>query len=466
MTQSILFDADLIGRHNLTGPRYTSYPTAPQFHERFDEAAYRRFAQLSNENGQEGAPDKPLSLYFHLPFCATICYYCACNKIVTRDHTRAAPYLERLFREIEIQGELFDRDRPVAQLHWGGGTPTFLDHEQMQALMAQTARHFSLKADDSGEYSIEIDPRCVEPDTIALLRQVGFNRMSIGVQDFEPAVQKAVNRVQSEDETRQAIEAARREGFKSVSLDLIYGLPHQSVASFERTLDKVLDIDPDRLSVYNYAHLPHLFKPQRRIDADALPSPADKLEILQLIIHKLIDAGYLFIGMDHFAKPGDELAHAQREGSLHRNFQGYSTHGECDLVAMGVTAISKIAASFSQNVRGTEEYFKLIDAGRLPVLRGLELDDDDLLRRAVITELMCHFRLDFAAIDARFGIRFVDYFADTLETLKPMAADGLLTLTDKAIEVTPAGRLLVRNICMAFDRYLERKPEQRFSKVI
>lgn len=462
MTQSIVFEPELIRRYDLSGPRYTSYPTAPHFHEGFGADDYCRFARQSNE--AEG--ERPLSLYVHLPFCATVCYYCACNKVVTRDHSRAAPYLALLERELELQGALFDRARPVTQLHWGGGTPTFLSADEMRALMAATARHFSLADDDSGEYSIEIDPRCVDGDTIALLRELGFNRLSLGVQDFEPRVQKAVNRIQSEAETKAVVDAARREGFASVSVDLIYGLPFQTVGSFERTIDKILAIDPDRLSVYNYAHLPHMFKPQRRIAEADLPSAAEKLDILQLIINKLIAAGYVFIGMDHFAKPGDELARAQRHGSLHRNFQGYSTHGECDLVAMGITAISKIDDAYAQNARSMDDYAKAIGSGRLSVFRGIAFDADDKLRRAVITELMCHFELDFAAIGARFGINFRDYFGSSLTALEPMAGDGLLEITGDTLKVTPAGRLLVRNICMAFDRYIAEKSEQRFSKVI
>ena len=463
MTQTIVFDSDLIGRYNLAGPRYTSYPTAVEFDDGFGEDNFRRLAEQSNRNGE--AP--PISLYFHLPFCDTVCYYCACSKVVTRDHGRAAPYLKDLGRELALKGALFDRARPVKQLHWGGGTPTFLSHGEMRALMAETARHFTLLDGDEGEYSIEIDPRGVDAATIALLREIGFNRLSLGVQDFEPRVQKAVNRIQGEDETRAVIDAARAEGFRSVSIDLIYGLPHQDGASFERTLARIIDIDPDRLSVFNYAHLPHLFKPQRRIDEADLPSPAEKLEILQLIIQKLVAAGYVFIGMDHFAKPEDELALAQSQGTLHRNFQGYSTHGDCDLVGLGITAISKVGDGYAQNLRTLDDYAVALDEGRIPVHRGIELDFEDRVRRAVITELICHFRLDFATLEHAHGIDFRDFFGREMSRIEAMARDGLVDLTPDGITVRPAGRLLVRNICMTFDRY--HRPaaaEPRFSKVI
>jgi len=463
MQQTLTFDAELIRRYDKAGPRYTSYPTAVQFHEGFGDADYRRHAAASNH----GPHVRPLSLYFHLPFCDTVCFYCACNKIITKNRKRTGPYLQRLHREIELQGALFDRSRPVDQLHWGGGTPTFLNPDEMRELMHKTARHFTLRDDDSGEYSIEIDPREANPETIALLRDLGFNRMSMGVQDFDPAVQRAVNRIQSEQETFAVLEAARERKFRSVSVDLIYGLPLQSVASFARTLDKIIDAAPDRISVFNYAHLPELFKTQRQIDAGQLPSPAEKLDILALTIDKLTAAGYVYIGMDHFARPDDELAVAQREGTLYRNFQGYSTHADCDLVAMGITAIGMIGPIYAQNVKTMDEYNALIDQDRLPILRGVELGADDLLRRDVITRLICDFELEFAAVEARHGIRFRDYFATELEDLVQMERDGLLELGEHALRVLPAGRLLIRNVCMVFDAYLRRQRErQRFSRVI
>ena len=460
MDQSIVFDPDLIKRYDKSGPRYTSYPTAVQFHEGFGEADYARIARETNLSG------RPLSLYFHLPFCDTVCFYCACNKIATKDRSKAQPYLDRVYRELALQAALFDRSRPVDQLHWGGGTPTFISHAQMQALMDKTREYFNLRDDDSGEYSIEIDPREVGPDTIALLRRLGFNRMSLGVQDFEPAVQKAVNRIQTEEQTFTVLDEARRCGFKSISIDLIYGLPLQTVASFADTLDKILAVAPDRLSVFNYAHLPEMFKPQRRIDAGQLPPPTEKLEILRMTIERLTGAGYVYIGMDHFAKPDDELAVAQRNGQLYRNFQGYSTHADCDLLGFGVTSIAKVGNSYSQNVRTVEEYEQRIDAGRLPVYRGIELSADDVLRRDVITRLICNFELDKTAIEAEYDITFDDYFAVELADLGQLADDGLIVVDDRRIRVQPKGRMLIRNVCMVFDKYLRGSQARRFSKVI
>jgi len=456
------FNLDLIQRYDKAGPRYTSYPTAVQFHDGFAEAQYRQYAQLSNEQNPAG----PLSLYFHIPFCDTVCFYCGCNKVVTKDRNKATPYLQHVYREIEMQAELFNADRRVDQLHWGGGTPTFISHEQMTELMQTTRRFFNLHNDDSGEYSIEIDPREASSDTIALLRDIGFNRLSLGVQDFDEHVQKAVNRIQSESETMEVIDAARREGFKSISLDLIYGLPKQSVESFSVTLDKIIDASPDRLSVFNYAHLPEMFKPQRRINVDELPSSAQKLDILQYIIKRLDDAGYVYIGMDHFAKPDDELVSAQRQGSLYRNFQGYSTHADCDLVAMGITGLGQVSHSYSQNVKTLDEYYSLIDAGHLPVYRGVALSDDDRLRRHVINRLMCDFSLDWQSVASEYNIVPKDYFTGEWQALKAMHDDGLLHHADDKLAVTPAGRLLIRNICMVFDKYLQDCNERRFSKVI
>lgn len=465
MQQHLEFDPELIRRYDRAGPRYTSYPTANQFHSGFDEEQYRRCAIASNAVGG------PLSLYFHLPFCATVCYYCACNKVITKNRQRAEPYLQSMYRELQMQAALFDRSRPVDQLHWGGGTPTFLSHEQMADLMAHTASAFQLRGDDRGEYSIEIDPRTVHADTIALLRALGFNRMSIGVQDFDPEVQRAVNRVQSEKQTFAAMDAARRQGFRSVSVDLIYGLPLQRVSSFERTLDTLLRAQPDRISVFNYAHLPEVFKTQRQIDAAQLPAPAVKLRILQATVERLEAAGYVYIGMDHFARPDDDLAKAQRQGTLHRNFQGYSTHADCDLVAFGITGIGNVADSYSQNVRTLEEYSRLIDAGRLPVQRGYLLDADDRVRREVITRLVCDHELDAPSIESKYGIRFANYFADELTQLRAMAADGLVCLQEQGTEVqrvtvTAPGRLLSRSVAMAFDRHLREAPAGFFSKVI
>ncbi|MHB8621790.1 MAG: oxygen-independent coproporphyrinogen III oxidase [Sulfuricaulis sp.] len=455
------FDSDLIRRYDKSGPRYTSYPTAVQFHTGFTEADYRACALRTNE-----VSPRPLSLYLHLPFCDTVCFYCACNKVVTKLRERASPYLARLRREIAMQAELFDRTRTVEQLHWGGGTPTFISHDEIEELMGVTRTHFRLRDDDQGEYSIEVDPREVRPETLTLLRKLGFNRLSMGVQDFDPVVQQAVNRIQSEAETFSVLTQARALGFRSISMDLIYGLPHQTVASFGRTLDKIVQAGPDRLSVFNYAHLPDIFKPQRRIHAQDLPSSQEKLNILQLTIELLTQAGYVYIGMDHFARPDDELAVAQRHGTLYRNFQGYSTHAECDLVGMGVTAIGMVGDCYSQNQRTLEDYYAVLDAGHLPVRRGITLGADDKLRRSVITQLMCHFSLDLSALECTHGIRLADYFTTEWADLQVMQQDGLLELDAKSICVRPAGKLLIRNICMVFDRYLRATADQRYSKVI
>jgi oxygen-independent coproporphyrinogen-3 oxidase len=463
MYKAPIFDQDLISRYDKSGPRYTSYPTAVQFHPGYRCEQHKEIARDTNEDPIPG----PLSLYFHLPFCSTVCFYCACNKIITKNRAHAAPYLRNLHKEIALQGGLFDRDRKVEQLHWGGGTPTFISHSQMQDLMRETAKHFTLPDDDSGEFAIELDPREVSGDTMPLLRSLGFNRVSLGVQDFEPAVQQAVNRIQSEEMTLSVIDGARREGFKSISVDLIYGLPKQTVESFERTLRKILALDVDRLSVFNYAHMPDRFNTQKQIKESDLPSPAEKLRILRDIIEILTRAGYVYIGMDHFAKPGDELAVAQRNGTLTRNFQGYSTHGNCDIIGMGITAISKIGNCYTQNVNNLEDYDKSLNAGRIPVYRGIKLDRDDLLRRDVIMQLICHFELDFDAIENRHHVDCNDYFENELHTLRVMEADGLLDMNAQRIIVSPKGRLLIRNICMVFDKYLRQTQcEQIFSRVI
>jgi oxygen-independent coproporphyrinogen-3 oxidase len=457
----LVFDPQLLRRFDINGPRYTSYPTADRFVEAFDAEAYKQWL------GKRalGGVSKPLSLYFHIPFCNTICYYCACNKIITKDRSRSAKYLNYLEKEIELQAAALDGGRQVLQLHLGGGTPTFLAHDEMRALMAAVKRHFTLLP--NGEYSIEVDPRKVDFETVALLAELGFNRMSVGVQDFNPEVQQAVNRVQSMDETRLVMEAARATGFKSVSMDLIYGLPKQNVISFNRTLEQVLELSPDRISLYSYAHLPGLFKPQRRIDAQQLPSADTKLQILQLAIRRLTEAGYVYIGMDHFAKPDDELTIAQRQGRLHRNFQGYSTYAECDLMAFGVSAIGKVGPTYAQNVKSIEEYYDALDQDRLPVLRGIELTPDDLLRRAVIQALMCHFEVSIESIEIAHLVNFREVFAAELDDLRAMQAAGLVQVTEKWISVQPAGRLLVRAIAMVFDRYLRADRERaRYSKVI
>lgn len=451
-------DIDLIRRLDRNGPRYTSYPTADRFVKTFTAGDYRAWAQKRDAAN-------PLSIYVHLPFCNTVCYYCACNKVITKDKAKAGEYLGYLFREIEMQGEILGKSSAVEQLHWGGGTPTFLSDDEVRALMGKIGEHFRLI--DNGEYSIEIDPRKVNDATIALLANIGFNRISLGVQDFDPEVQLAVNRIQSEEETLRVIHAARNEGFKSISIDLIYGLPKQSVQGFLKTLEKVIEAAPDRISIYNYAHLPHVFKPQRRIDEKDLPLPGEKLEILSQTTRLLTAAGFVYIGMDHFAKPADELAIAQSRGKLHRNFQGYSTHADCDLVALGVSAIGKIGPTYSQNFRSLEEYYAHLDAGELPIMRGLILSEDDLLRRDIIQALMCHFSLHKPDIERKFAIRFDEYFKTELAVLSDYENEGLILLDADSVKISAKGRLLIRNICMVFDRYLAFDENQvKYSKVI
>ncbi|EKY05788.1 coproporphyrinogen dehydrogenase [Neisseria sp. oral taxon 020 str. F0370] len=455
------FDRNLIASLPASGPRYTSYPTADRFHKDFGENEYIETLALRSA----GALNKPLSLYIHIPFCDTICYYCGCNKIITKDKTRADEYLGYLEREMELLAPHLGGKNPLAQLHFGGGTPTFLSDGQLDRVFAMIRRHFNLLPD--GEYSIEIDPRKVSRETVHHLGRLGFNRMSVGIQDFDPKGQQAVNRIQSVEETRTVIEAAREADFKSVSVDLIYGLPHQSLASIKPTLDTVLSLDPDRLALYHYAHLPHIFKPQRRIDTDAVPSSEEKLDILQYAVERLSDAGYVFIGMDHFAKPDDELSVALREGFLQRNFQGYSTYADCDLVAIGVSAIGKIGCTYEQNERNITDYYAALDARRLPVMRGYRLTRDDILRRNIIQDLMCRFALDFRVYQDTFAIPFSQYFADELADLEQMERLGLVKLKTNGLTVTPKGRFLIRNIAMVFDYHLRhRETTAQYSQTV
>ncbi len=455
------FDPGLIRKYDGFGPRYTSYPTADRFTDAFGS---ERFVDALIARGGQ-ATAQPLSLYVHLPFCDTVCFYCACNKVTTRDHGRSAKYIRYLAREIGITANLIDAASPVTQLHWGGGTPTFLSREEMTQLMRVLRDHFSFAPD--AECSIEIDPRKVDADTVALLAELGFNRMSVGIQDFDPDVQKAVNRIQSEAETLTVLDAARAQGFRSLNVDLIYGLPRQTLRGFEVTLEKALRAAPDRVALYSYAHVPHLFKPQRRISEAELPSPDVKLAILERAIEKLTGAGYVYIGMDHFAKPDDELAVAQREGRLHRNFQGYSTQADCDLLAFGISAIGKIGTTYSQNVRTLDDYYSRLDAGTLPCFRGWQLSSDDLLRRDVIQALMCQFEVSIPRIEKLYDITFCDYFAKELDSLRPLVGDGLVELETDSITVTARGRLLVRSVAMVFDRHLrEQRERARYSRVI
>ncbi|WP_256830649.1 oxygen-independent coproporphyrinogen III oxidase [Pseudomonas sp. Pse1] len=460
MLDTIRWDTDLIRRYDLAGPRYTSYPTAVQFHSQVGSFDLLHALRDSRK------AQRPLSLYVHLPFCANICYYCACNKVITKDRGRALPYLQRLEQEIQLIACHLDPGQTVEQLHLGGGTPTFLSHDELRQLMAQLRKHFNLLEGDSGDYGIEIDPREADWSTMGLLRELGFNRVSIGLQDLDPAVQRAVNRLQSLDETRAVIDAARTLQFRSINIDLIYGLPKQTAENFARTVEEVISLQPDRLSVFNYAHLPERFMPQRRINSQDLPSPAEKLQMLQRTIEQLTAAGYRYIGMDHFALPDDDLAIAQEESTLQRNFQGYTTHGHCDLIGLGVSAISQIGDLYCQNSSDLTEYQNALASSQLGTSRGLICNQDDRIRREVIQQLICNFRLDFAHIEHRFNLDFRGYFAELWPQLMAMADDGLISLDSQRIEVLPAGRLLVRSVCMVFDAYLEQQNRQRFSRVI
>jgi len=463
MEQLVRFNTELIKRYDIAGPRYTSYPTAVQFMEGFDAEAYMRHTTASNN---ELIP-KPLSLYVHLPFCHSLCYYCGCMKKVTRHEQQGARYLELLQREVEMQGQLFDHDREVIQLHFGGGTPTYHDDKQLQTLVAQLGRHFSLSEDDSREFSIEVDPRTISHDRLAHLAHMGFNRISLGVQDIDPRVQKAVNRIQDPQATLDMIEQSRKLGFNSVSVDLIYGLPLQTVESFSRTIDTIVAARPDRLAVYNYAHLPHIFRAQRMIDAKDIPSPETKLKLMELTIDRLTALGYVYIGMDHFALPDDELTIAQREGGLQRNFQGYSTRRECDLVGLGVSAIGKVGDCYAQNLKDIPSWQSVVADGKLPIWRGISLTTEDRLRRSVIEAIMCHGEVKFEQFEANFAIDFHDHFALELSQLQQLEADGLIEMGNDEFTATPEGRLLLRAIAMIFDEYLQTsQSEPKFSRVI
>ncbi|MFM9271166.1 oxygen-independent coproporphyrinogen III oxidase [Halomonas elongata] len=461
MPHDLLFDRRLVEKYDRPGPRYTSYPTAPQFSEVFAEDDYRAAAARSNR----AASPKPLSAYVHIPFCKSLCYYCACNKIITHNTQRAAEYLGWLIREIEVQGALFDDERRMTQLHLGGGTPTYLSHAQLGALLTALDNAFHFAPEGEREFSIEVDPRTVTPEQVSALRGLGFNRLSLGVQDFDIEVQRAVNRVQGEEQVAALMAAAREAGFDSLSVDLIYGLPRQTRSSFDATLAKLIALRPDRIAAYSYAHLPEHFKAQRLIRPADMPPPERKLELLELTIERLCGAGYDYIGMDHFALPGDELCQARQNGTLQRNFQGYSTHADGDLVGLGITAIGRIGDTYSQNVKDIAQYRQRLEDGRLPVKRGYCLNDDDRLRGDVIHGLMCQGLVDIPSLEARHGIDFGDYFAEALERLVEPAADGLIELRDDALTVLPAGRLMMRNLAMAFDAYLE-GGQQRFSRTI
>lgn len=444
-------DHGLIERFGGRGPRYTSYPTADRFTPGFDPALYTQ--ALLERAGRRNAP---LGLYLHIPFCRSICYYCGCNKIGTKHQGKSAEYIEALAREVELVTLLTGRGQRISHLHFGGGTPTFMLDEEFARVFDTIGKHFEFAPD--GEYSIEIDPRTVTPGRLLTLRALGLNRVSLGIQDFDPVVQRAVNRVQSYEDTRALIDAARDAGFHSINVDLIYGLPKQTVEGFERTLSLTVDAAPDRVALYHYAHLPQLFKPQRRIHEEDLPSAETRSRLFDMAVAKFRAAGYVYLGLDHFARVDDELAVAQREGRLHRNFQGYCSHDAGDLIALGVSSISSVGSVYAQNEKSLSAYYARIAQGELPIIRGLNLGFDDFLRRDVIQSLMCSFRIWWPEIEARHGIVAGQYFADAIAELAPMHEAGAIRIHERGIDVLPRGRLLVRAVAMAFDRYLKHAP--------
>jgi oxygen-independent coproporphyrinogen-3 oxidase len=462
MDNKIVFNKNLIRRYDTLGPRYTSYPTAVQFTTDFGLEDYLGGVNHSNED----PIPSPLSLYLHIPFCDTICYYCGCSKVITKDKSKATPYIKLLKQEIRLQGALFADDRRVSQIHWGGGTPTFLSDKEIYEIIECIRENFNVPANHEIEFGIEVDPRTVDRERLKNLSNLGFNRISFGVQDFDDQVQKSVNRIQSTEQIKQHIHNAREFDFQSINIDLMYGLPNQTTDSFSKTLDTTIELAPNRIAIYNYAHLPDMFKPQRRINEEELPSAEEKLNILQLSINKLQSAGYVYIGMDHFAKESDSLVKAQQNGSLHRNFQGYSTHADCDMIAMGITAISRIGDNYSQNVRTIDEYETYLEQNKIPVFRGIELEADDVLRREVINQLMCNNQLDITKLEKKWKINFKSYFKSSLDNLQKMADDNLIKIENTKLVITNNGRLLARSICMQFDRYLEQKNDSRFSKII
>jgi oxygen-independent coproporphyrinogen-3 oxidase len=455
--------ADLLTRFDVPGPRYTSYPTADRFIDTFKESDY--IDALEKNRAQLGQAALPLSLYVHIPFCESLCYYCACNKIITRHHERSAPMLQYITREVELQLPHLGQNKRVSQLHLGGGTPTFFNDEELAELVQMLRARFEFMPE--GEYSIEIDPRTVDAKRLAAIKELGFNRISLGVQDFDPAVQKAVHRTQPYERVAKLIGHARRIGFDSINMDLIYGLPKQTTESFHRTLEQVATLRPDRIALYAYAHLPTRFMAQRRIHAVDLPPPPDKVGMLAAALAGFEKSGYVYIGMDHFALPQDSLAIAKSEGKLHRNFQGYSTQPDCDLIGLGVSAIGKIGPTYSQNAKTVDEYQAAIDQGHLPVIRGLMVNSEDLLRREVIMALMCQGQVDFEQIERQYSIDFHEHFSKELERLDGLADDGLVELTADGIKVTEMGWFFVRGVAIVFDHYLQQvRDRTRFSKII
>ena len=454
---------ELLRRYDVAGPRYTSYPTADRFVEAFAADDYRR--ALQQRRSGAAALALPLSLYVHIPFCESLCYYCACNKIITKHHDKAGEYLRYLSREVDLHTALIGQGQSVSQLHLGGGSPTFLNDGELGALMAMLKRNFNFAP--GGEYSIEVDPRTIDAARLDTLAGLGFNRLSFGVQDFDPAVQKAVHRVQPAQQVFELVAAARERGFESINVDLIYGLPQQSPESFDRTLEQVVQLRPERIALYAYAHLPERFKPQRRIATVELPSGGAKISMLSRSMHKFMDASYVYVGMDHFALPDDALAVAKRQGRLHRNFQGYSTQPDCDLIALGVSSIGRIGATYSQNAKTLEEYYDALDHGQFPIVRGLALSRDDLVRRAVIMALMCQGHVQFESVELSYLIDFKKYFANEIEALQAQVDQGLVVIEESGIQVTAKGWFFVRAVAMVFDRYLQTdRTRARFSKII
>lgn len=449
-------------KYTPVSPRYTSYPTANCFHSDFTPDDYIKLAHESNEY----LMPHPLSMYVHIPFCSNVCFYCACNKIITRDQQKAATYVEYIKKEIELKSRLFDPDREILQLHFGGGTPTFLSTEQLEEILSAIFSRLKLSQNNDAEISIEIDPRTIDTQYLERLKNIGFNRISLGVQDVDCQVQQAINRIQPLEMNQELFSHARKLGFESINLDLMYGLPHQTVQSFKTTLEKIVELKPDRISMFNYAHLPQRFKPQTRIKDKDLPAPADKLAIYLGAIDQLKEAGYQYIGMDHFALPDDQLNQAQKNKTLHRNFQGYTTHAHCDLVAFGVSGIGYLDDCYVQNHHTLDSYYQDIDAAQLPVSRGMVLTADDKLRRHIIMELMCLFQLDTKQVEKKFAIDFKRYFASELKQLVQMQNDELLTISDTSIQLTLSGRLFVRLICNVFDSYSVNKENAGSSKVI
>jgi oxygen-independent coproporphyrinogen-3 oxidase len=454
----------MLARLDRPGPRYTSYPTADRFVEAFGPSEYAQALQQRAQGATVGGTP-PLSVYLHIPFCESVCYYCACNKVITRHHERAAEYLAALDVEIDLHVQALGARQSVSQLHFGGGSPTFLSDAEIAALMESLRRAFRIVP--GAEVSIEVDPRTVTDERLRHLAGLGFNRISFGVQDFDPEVQKAVHRIQSFEMVRDLMASARALGFESTNVDLIYGLPMQTPASLARTVAQVGELRPDRIALYAYAHLPQRFKPQRRIDAHDLPSASDRVEMLGTAIRGFLGLGYTYIGMDHFALPNDSLAVAKRQGRLHRNFQGYSTQPDCDLIGLGVSAIGRIGATYSQNVKTLDQYYDAMRQRQFPTERGLALSRDDLVRRAVIMALMCQGRVDYESIELAHLIRMDEYFASELEQLQPLVEMGLVRLEDRGIEVTPLGWYFVRGVAMVFDRYLQAdRTRERFSRII